>query len=69
MDEQPPVNEPTRRRLSDEEIEAIKDQLLESIYADIGKSIVKKFLWVTGSLVAALVVITQHKDKVIALLK
>lgn len=40
-----------RRPLTDEEIEAIKNQLLESIYADIGKSVIKKFLWVAGAVV------------------
>ena len=40
-----------RRPLTDEEIEAIKEQLLESIYADIGKSVVKKVLWVAGAVV------------------
>jgi len=29
----------SRRRLSDQEIEEIKKQLLDSIYADIGKSV------------------------------
>lgn len=40
-----------RKPLTDEEVETIKEQLLESIYADIGKSIVKKFLWVAGAVV------------------
>lgn len=40
-----------RRPLTEEEIEAIKDQLLDSIYADIGKSVVKKLLWVGGAVV------------------
>jgi hypothetical protein len=38
-----------RRPLTEEEIEAIKDQLLNSIYADIGKSVIKKLLWVGGA--------------------
>lgn len=41
--------------LTDAELEAIKAQLLESIYADIGKSVVKKALWILGSMVAAAV--------------
>lgn len=43
-----------RRRLSDEEIEKIKGQILDSIYADIGKSILKKVLWVGGTCILAL---------------
>ena len=43
----------TRRRLSDRELESIKNQLLESIYADIGKSVIKKILWIVGALAAA----------------
>ena len=35
--------------LSDEQIEAIKDAILDSIYQEIGRSIVKKVLWVAGS--------------------
>jgi hypothetical protein len=40
---------PARRRLNDDELTSIKEQLLESIYADIGKSIVKKILWIIGA--------------------
>ena len=43
-----------RRPLTPKEIENVKDQLLESIYADIGKSVTKKFLWVFGAVVLAL---------------
>jgi len=42
-----------RKKLTPAEIEDIKQQLLDSIYADIGKSVVKKFLWVAGSVGAA----------------
>lgn len=35
--------------LSQEELESLKEQLLDSIYADIGRSIVKKILWVLGA--------------------
>jgi hypothetical protein len=38
-----------RRPLTDAEVEIIKSQLLDSIYADIGKSVVKKFLWIIGA--------------------
>ena len=42
------ATEKRRRPLTDEEVEAIKAQLLDSIYADIGKSVVKKFIWILG---------------------
>jgi len=38
-----------RRTLNEEELADLKNQLLESIYADIGKSVVKKVLWVFGA--------------------
>ena len=41
------------RRLSQDELSFVKDQLLESIYIDIGKSVVKKILWVFGAVVLA----------------
>ena len=40
-----------RRPMSAHELEAIKTQLLESIYADIGKSVAKKIIWVAGTLI------------------
>lgn len=43
-----------RKPLTDEELADIKEQLLESIYADIGRSVVKKVLWVAGACVLAL---------------
>lgn len=42
-----------RKPLSEAELQAIKEQLLESIYADIGKSVVKKILWICGALLLA----------------
>jgi len=42
------------KRLSDQELESIKKQLLDSIYADIGKSVVKKILWIGGAILLAL---------------
>jgi hypothetical protein len=39
--------------LTQEQVEALKDQLLDSIYRDIGKNVVKKFLWVAGAVGAA----------------
>lgn len=43
-----------RKSFTPEEIETIKTQILDSIYADIGKSIVKKVLWIGGTCVLAL---------------
>jgi hypothetical protein len=48
---------PERRRnggLSDEQIDAIKEQIMASVYEDIGRSLVKKILWILGALLAAL---------------
>ena len=42
-----------KRPFTEEEVEAIKQQLLDSIYADIGKNLVKKILWVGGTVCAA----------------
>lgn len=39
-------------RLTDEQCEAIKDQILASIYEDIGRSVVKKLLWACGAALA-----------------
>jgi len=41
--------------LTDEQIEAIKEAILASIYEEIGRSIVKKVLWYGGAVFAALV--------------
>ena len=40
--------------LTDEQVEAIKDAILASVYEDIGRSLVKKILWVGGIVFAAL---------------
>ena len=47
---------PERRRpaLATDDIEAIKKQILDSVYADIGKSIVTKLLWIGGAVLTAL---------------
>lgn len=42
------------KKYTKEELDYLKEQLLESIYADIGRSVVKKVLWVVGALAAAL---------------
>ena len=38
--------------LTDEQVEAIKEAVLASVYEDIGRSLVKKALWVLGAVVA-----------------
>ena len=43
-----------RSPLTEQELTQIKQQLLDSIYADIGKSAVKKILWVAGACLIAL---------------
>jgi len=40
-------------KLTQEELTDLKEQLLESIYADIGKSVVKKVLWILGAVAIA----------------
>ena len=40
--------------LTDEQVEAIKEAILASIYEEIGRSIVKKILWAGGAVFAAL---------------
>ena len=40
--------------LSDDQVEAIKDAILASIYQEIGKSIVRKAVWAGGVILAAL---------------
>lgn len=40
--------------LTPEQIEAIKDAVLASVYADIGRSLVKKLLWAAGAVLLAL---------------
>ena len=40
--------------LTDEQIEIIRERILASVYEDIGRSLVKKVLWILGALLAAL---------------
>lgn len=40
--------------LTPEELQELRDLLLETIYADIGRSIVKKAIWVGGAILLAL---------------
>lgn len=41
-------------RLTPQDLEAIKEQILASVYEDIGRSIVKRFLWLAGAALVAL---------------
>jgi hypothetical protein len=52
------------RKLTPEELTAIKEQLLESIYTDIGRSVVKKILWVVGALATALFIGLKAAGKI-----
>ena len=49
--------------LTPEELETIKKQLLDSIYQDIGRSVVKRFLWVLGAICSLLFLAVPHKEK------
>ena len=40
--------------LTDEQIDAIRERILASVYEDIGRSLVKKILWIVGALLVAL---------------
>ena len=55
--------------LSQEELNEIKNQLLESIYADIGKNVVKKIMWIGGSIICALYALITHSDIIKTLAK
>jgi hypothetical protein len=46
-------NERRRRPFTDEEVAAIRAQLLNSVYADIGKAAVKKLLQFAGAVFGA----------------
>jgi hypothetical protein len=39
---------------TDEQIAAIKDAILASIYQEIGKSLVRKVLWIGGAIILAI---------------
>lgn len=39
---------------TDEQIAAIKDAILSSIYEEIGKSLVRKVLWIGGAILLAI---------------
>ena len=40
--------------LTDDQIEIIRERILASVYEDIGRSLVKKILWILGALLVAL---------------
>lgn len=51
------MNDRSERRknggLTDEQVEAVKQAILDSIYQEIGRSLVKKVLWAVGAVVLA----------------
>lgn len=55
------INEHPLTKLTPEEINELKELLLESIYADIGRNIVKKVLWISAAAVSALFVWLSSK--------
>ena len=50
--------------LSHDQIEAIKKQILSSVYEDIGRSIVKKVLYAGGAVLLALLSWLAGKDHI-----
>jgi len=40
--------------ITDEQLDAIKKRILASVYEDIGRSLVKKIIWIAGAVLAAL---------------
>ncbi len=51
------VEQKDRRKnglLTDEQLEAIKEQILASVYEDIGRSLVKKIVWLIGTMLFGL---------------
>jgi hypothetical protein len=54
MDDYAGENRRKNGGLSDEQVEAVKNAILESIYKEIGRSVVKWGLWVGGSILLAL---------------
>lgn len=47
--------------LSPEQIEQIKEEILASIYEDIGRSVVKKIVWSLGAVFAAVLAWLGYK--------
>ena len=49
-------NQDERRKnggLSDEQVEAIKQAILDSIFQEIGRSVFRKAIWITGAILFA----------------
>ncbi len=46
-------NDENRRRLSDEERKLIVNEILDQVYSDIGKGVLKRIGWLLGTGVAA----------------
>lgn len=46
-------NDENRRRLSDEERKLIVSEILDQVYSDIGKGVLKRIGWLLGTGVAA----------------
>ena len=53
------------RNFSEEELQEIKDRLLESVYADIGKGVIKKFLWFSGTVLVAVLAWLMGAGKIV----
>lgn len=41
-------------KLTQDEIDELKEMLLESIYADIGRNVVRKLLWIAAAVISTL---------------
>lgn len=58
MDNEEAEDEFVERRknagLTDQQIEAIREAILASVYEDIGRSLVRKIVWALGAVFAAL---------------
>lgn len=48
--------------LSDEQVESIKEAILNSLYEEIGRSLVKKVVWVLGAVLIGVVSLYGIKE-------
>jgi hypothetical protein len=48
-------------KLTPDEIDELKEMLLESIYADIGRNVVRKLLWIAAAVISTLFVWLSSK--------
>ena len=54
-------DKPIKCGLTDEQVRAIKEAILASVYEDIGRSIIKKILWALGAVLFAVYMwLTAH---------